>query len=226
MLWLEMSRDPAHGGVTGNSLKVFGPPTHKKGPAGGVWPFWESLLKVRAGDTVFHLKLRVLSGYFRFPLPVHRLTDESRADKLSRYRLPSSLQDNMPLKQSARIIVFLFLAGSRSHDVSGPRASTRSTTAREGCDPRKGWPPAEAENRSRAPAARAARSAPRAAEVRAPTRVKRQRRRVRIQVRPPWEEIREPIEVRTPSRCPSDATCAAMTVTPSSRGATTAAGSP
>ena len=55
MFWLEMSRDPTHGGGSwGFGLSLWSP-AHKRGSA-GKWPFWENLLRVNEGDPILHLR--------------------------------------------------------------------------------------------------------------------------------------------------------------------------
>jgi len=53
-MWLEMSREPTHGGVGWEFGTCVWSPSRKQ--QGGRWPFWELLLKVRQGDTIFHLR--------------------------------------------------------------------------------------------------------------------------------------------------------------------------
>ena len=53
-MWLEMSRDPAHGGHGWGFTECLWSPTHKD-PKGS-WPFWDALPAVKEGDTVFHLR--------------------------------------------------------------------------------------------------------------------------------------------------------------------------
>jgi putative restriction endonuclease len=54
MLWLEMSRDEAHGGGTWGFGQALWSPTHRTD--GTKWAFWQTLLRVEAGDTVLHLR--------------------------------------------------------------------------------------------------------------------------------------------------------------------------
>ena len=55
-LWLEMSRDAAHGGGAGwGFTESLWAPLKKQG-SGGRWPFWDSLARVREGDLVMHLR--------------------------------------------------------------------------------------------------------------------------------------------------------------------------
>lgn len=59
MLWLEMSRDQAHGGASWGFTHSLWSPTRKlkkDGSLGGRWPCWDNLLKVRTGDLVLHLR--------------------------------------------------------------------------------------------------------------------------------------------------------------------------
>lgn len=53
-MWLEMSKDSAHGGPGWAFTECLWSPTHKN-PSGS-WSFWELLKRVRKGDTVFHLR--------------------------------------------------------------------------------------------------------------------------------------------------------------------------
>lgn len=55
MIYLEMSRDEQHGGGTWGFTNCIWAPTEKKG-AGGRWPFWEKVLRVREGDIIIHLR--------------------------------------------------------------------------------------------------------------------------------------------------------------------------
>jgi hypothetical protein len=54
MIYLEMSRDPAHGGGTWAFPNCVWAPTEKEG--GGTWPFWTKVCKMRVGDIVLHLR--------------------------------------------------------------------------------------------------------------------------------------------------------------------------
>lgn len=62
MIYLEMSRDEQHGGGTWAFTNCVWAPTEKKG--GGSWPFWQKVLKVRAGDLVIHLRGKSPNAYF------------------------------------------------------------------------------------------------------------------------------------------------------------------
>ncbi len=53
-MWLEMSRDEKHGGEGWDFSKYLWSPSHKRN--GGQWAFWQSLLQVKQGDEVFHLR--------------------------------------------------------------------------------------------------------------------------------------------------------------------------
>jgi putative restriction endonuclease len=55
-LWIEMARDPVHGAGSWEFTKCLWSPTIKKGIRGENWPYWNSLLRVRAGDAVLHLR--------------------------------------------------------------------------------------------------------------------------------------------------------------------------
>jgi hypothetical protein len=54
MIYIEMSRDEAHGGGTWAFTNCVWAPTEKR--SGGSWPFWTKVLDVRQGDTVLHLR--------------------------------------------------------------------------------------------------------------------------------------------------------------------------
>lgn len=54
MLWLEMSRDSAHGGGDWGFRKCLWSPARKKD--GSKWGFWETVYQTQAGDTVLHLR--------------------------------------------------------------------------------------------------------------------------------------------------------------------------
>jgi putative restriction endonuclease len=54
MLYLEMSRDPLHGGGSWSFGNCVWAPTKKE--SGGHWPFWTKILDIRQGDTVIHLR--------------------------------------------------------------------------------------------------------------------------------------------------------------------------
>lgn len=59
MLWIEMSRDEVHGGGAWGFTRALWSPSHKNtsdGKRGGTWPWWENVLKVRQGDTIYHLR--------------------------------------------------------------------------------------------------------------------------------------------------------------------------
>jgi putative restriction endonuclease len=53
-VWLEMSRDEAHGGAGWEFTTCLWSPARKRG--GESWPYWDLLLRVREGETVFHLR--------------------------------------------------------------------------------------------------------------------------------------------------------------------------
>jgi putative restriction endonuclease len=59
-MWLEMSRDEEHGGGGWGFAQSLWSPARKQAAdgreSGGRWPFWEALLRVRAGDQVLHLR--------------------------------------------------------------------------------------------------------------------------------------------------------------------------
>jgi len=55
MLWLEMSRDPTHGGGAWGFGRSLWSPAYKRGTA-EQWAFWDTLLKVRSGDQIVHLR--------------------------------------------------------------------------------------------------------------------------------------------------------------------------
>lgn len=54
MMWLEMSRDPVHGGPGWSFGECLWSPTTRRG--GGKWGYWEIMRKVKTGDTVVHLR--------------------------------------------------------------------------------------------------------------------------------------------------------------------------
>ncbi len=55
-MWIEMSRDIAHGGGEWEFKKCIWAPTYKNGSKKGQhWLFWDNVQKVREGDIVFHL---------------------------------------------------------------------------------------------------------------------------------------------------------------------------
>src|SRR5919112_630978 len=54
MLWLEMSRDEAHGGGSWAFGQSLWSPSRKTN--GTKWAFWNTLLRVEAGDPVLHLR--------------------------------------------------------------------------------------------------------------------------------------------------------------------------
>lgn len=59
MIWLEMSRDSEHGGDSWGFSHCLWAPTVKQNSSGTSttkWPFWENLMKVKAGDIVLHLR--------------------------------------------------------------------------------------------------------------------------------------------------------------------------
>lgn len=54
MLWLEMSRDPTHGGESWAFTRCLWSPSRKQNQTR--WAFWETVLQVQSGDTVLHLR--------------------------------------------------------------------------------------------------------------------------------------------------------------------------
>jgi putative restriction endonuclease len=54
MMYLEMSRDEAHGGGTWSFPNCVWAPAEKE--SGGKWPFWTKVLDMRGGDLVIHLR--------------------------------------------------------------------------------------------------------------------------------------------------------------------------
>ncbi|MEM5768572.1 MAG: HNH endonuclease [Bacillota bacterium] len=57
MIWLEMSHDRNHGGLNWEFSKCLWSPAHKKSINNSNlhWAFWESILRVKQGEIVFHL---------------------------------------------------------------------------------------------------------------------------------------------------------------------------
>lgn len=62
MIWLEMSRDETHGGKGWAFTECLWCPSHKNPE--GKWGFWESLLEVKEGDYIFHLRGRTHKQLF------------------------------------------------------------------------------------------------------------------------------------------------------------------
>jgi putative restriction endonuclease len=56
MLWLEMSRDFAHGGAGWEFSRCLWSPAYKNDAGRSKWPYWQSLLRVRSGENVLHLR--------------------------------------------------------------------------------------------------------------------------------------------------------------------------
>jgi putative restriction endonuclease len=54
MIYLEMARDPTHGGGSWSFPNCVWAPTDKVG--GGRWSFWSKILKIKTGDIVVHLR--------------------------------------------------------------------------------------------------------------------------------------------------------------------------
>lgn len=54
MAWLEMSRDPEHGGTGWEFGVCLWSPTERAG--GGAWGYWDLMARVREGDAVLHLR--------------------------------------------------------------------------------------------------------------------------------------------------------------------------
>jgi putative restriction endonuclease len=54
MIYLEMSRDKAHGGGAWGFSNCIWAPIEKSG--GGSWPFWSKVLHLKAADTILHLR--------------------------------------------------------------------------------------------------------------------------------------------------------------------------
>ena len=63
-MWIEMSRDEEHGGSEWGFTKCIWAPTYADGEKSKTWPFWENVNKVKAGDTVFHLRGKGREAYF------------------------------------------------------------------------------------------------------------------------------------------------------------------
>lgn len=61
-MFLEMSRDEAHGGDGWGFTQCLWAPTEKT--SGGKWPYWIKILNVNNGDLVFHLRGRSPNAYF------------------------------------------------------------------------------------------------------------------------------------------------------------------
>jgi putative restriction endonuclease len=62
MIYLEMSRDEAHGGGTWAFPNCVWAPIEKR--RGGSWPFWTKIQQVRQGDTIIHLRGKTPNAYF------------------------------------------------------------------------------------------------------------------------------------------------------------------
>ena len=55
MIWLEMARDPVHGGYSWSFGCSLWSPAYKKGNAGR-WAYWDNLLRVKADHQIIHLR--------------------------------------------------------------------------------------------------------------------------------------------------------------------------
>jgi hypothetical protein len=62
MMFLEMSRDEAHGGDGWGFTQCLWSPTEKM--RGGKWPYWAKILDVKDGDLIFHLRGKSPDAYF------------------------------------------------------------------------------------------------------------------------------------------------------------------
>lgn len=62
MLWLEMSRDETHGGGSWGFGQCLWSPSRKTD--GTRWSFWETLLDVKVGDPILHLRGKGNSAAF------------------------------------------------------------------------------------------------------------------------------------------------------------------
>jgi len=62
MIYIEMSRDEAHGGGTWAFTNYVWAPTEKRG--GGAWPYWTKVRDVRQGDTILHLRGKTPNANF------------------------------------------------------------------------------------------------------------------------------------------------------------------
>lgn len=82
MIWLEMSRDEIHGGPNWEFSKCLWSPSRKTNQA--KWAFWESLLRVRQGDPVLHLKGITPDAYF----VGHSIAETNGIETLNRPPLP------------------------------------------------------------------------------------------------------------------------------------------
>jgi putative restriction endonuclease len=63
MLYIEMSREEAHGGGTWGFPNCVWAPTRKKKGA-GTWPFWNKVADLRPGDVVLHLRGKLDKAHF------------------------------------------------------------------------------------------------------------------------------------------------------------------
>jgi putative restriction endonuclease len=62
MVYIEMSRDEAHGGDAWGFSNCVWAPTLKYN--GSSWPFWTKVKEIRQGDTIVHLRGKTPSAYF------------------------------------------------------------------------------------------------------------------------------------------------------------------
>lgn len=62
MLFIEMSRELAHGGGSWSFPNCVWAPSEKRG--GGSWPFWSKVESIKRGDQVLHLRGKAPEAYF------------------------------------------------------------------------------------------------------------------------------------------------------------------
>ena len=117
MMWLEMSRDETHGGSGWAFGECLWSPSHKD--PRGKWPFWESLLDVKRGDTVVHLRGQShRSAFVGFSLADTDGYETSRRPTIAkRYQYATSFY-RVPLTDYTPFLdpIVLDVAFARNHD--------------------------------------------------------------------------------------------------------------
>jgi len=77
-MWLEMSRDEEHGGAGWRFTKCLWSTSRTESLK--TWAFWDTLLRVKKGDLVFHLRGRThraaFVGYLTSPPSMHQPSSE------------------------------------------------------------------------------------------------------------------------------------------------------
>lgn len=113
MLWLEMSRDPIHGGETWGFTECLWAPSRKGN--GARWPFWELLLRVKKDDLIIHLRGERAPEFVGFSIAAENGYETTRRPPMpeqwgfAKTFFRAALKDYTPFKNPISLADVLYL---------------------------------------------------------------------------------------------------------------------